>query len=327
MVVAHSGTAADGPTARSSPWKSRSAWSSWVASAGSCTSCATFRTRNACSDELLQAQKMEAIGQLVSGVAHELNNPLAAIIAFSQLLRSDERLPDDMRHDAGLLVQEADRTRRIVQNLLDFARARPPERRPTSIAVLVQSVLELQSYALNTNQIQVKVDIPATLPEVDLDRAQLQQVLLNLTINAIQALRSRQRKPPGPPVGQRGAGEDRSGIGWPEGREAVRRQERVRITIRDDGPGVPESARARLFDPFFTTKQPGEGTGLGLSVSFGIVAAHGGELWYEPGPGGVGSSFIMELPVRREADERTAPARPWSRASGARPSVHRTAGG
>ena len=84
--------------------------------------------------ELLQAQKMEALGQLVSGVAHELNNPLAAIIAFSQLLRGDDRLPDDMKHDAGLLVQEADRTRRIVQNLLDFARQRPPERRPTSIA-------------------------------------------------------------------------------------------------------------------------------------------------------------------------------------------------
>ncbi|MGA3057500.1 MAG: PAS domain S-box protein, partial [Candidatus Limnocylindrales bacterium] len=133
--------------------------------------------------ELLQAQKMEALGQLVSGVAHELNNPLAAIIAFSQLLRSDERLPDDMRHDAGLLVQEADRTRRIVQNLLDFARARPPERRPTSVSTLVQSVLELQSYALNANRIQVKVKIPDTLPEVDLDRAQLQQVLLNLTIN------------------------------------------------------------------------------------------------------------------------------------------------
>ncbi|MGD0247957.1 MAG: PAS domain S-box protein, partial [Candidatus Limnocylindrales bacterium] len=102
--------------------------------------------------ELLQAQKMEAIGQLVSGVAHELNNPLAAIIAFSQLLRGDARLPEDMRHDAGLLVQESDRTRRIVQNLLDFARARPPERRPTNINVLVQSVLELQSYALNTNK-------------------------------------------------------------------------------------------------------------------------------------------------------------------------------
>jgi PAS domain S-box-containing protein len=254
--------------------------------------------------ELLQAQKMEAIGQLVSGVAHELNNPLAAIIAFSQLLRSDERLPDDMKHDAGLLVQEADRTRRIVQNLLDFARARPPERRPTSITVLVQSVLELQSYALNTNQIVVKVEIPASLPEVDLDRAQLQQVLLNLTINAIQAIRGRDRKTPAHLWVSAGLVKTRSSSGLSKAEKLFDDQARVRITIRDDGPGVPESARARLFDPFFTTKQPGEGTGLGLSVSFGIVAAHGGHLWYEPGPGGLGSSFVIELPVSaRGVDE------------------------
>ena len=254
--------------------------------------------------ELLQAQKMEAIGQLVSGVAHELNNPLAAIIAFSQLLRSDTRLPDDMKHDAGLLVQEADRTRRIVQNLLDFARARPPERRPTSIGVLVQSVLELQSYALNTNRIQVHVDIPASLPEVDLDRAQLQQVLLNLTINAIQALRGRERTTPA------GLWVTASLVKPKGSTDAIRHEHRledvprVRIVIHDDGPGVAESARARLFDPFFTTKLPGEGTGLGLSVSFGIVAAHLGNLTYEPGPGNIGSSFIIELPVTaRTLDE------------------------
>ncbi len=261
--------------------------------------------------ELLQAQKMEAIGQLVSGVAHELNNPLAAIIAFSQLLRGDDRLPDDMKHDAGLLVQEADRTRRIVQNLLDFARARPPERRPTSISVLVQSVLELQSYALNTNQIQVKVEVPATLPEVDLDRAQLQQVLLNLTINAIQAMRTRDRNSPGHLLVGASLVKTRSASGVSKAEKLFDDQARVRISIRDDGPGVPELARARLFDPFFTTKQPGEGTGLGLSVSFGIVAAHGGHLWYEPGPGGVGSSFILELPVSaRSAEERGMAAAP-----------------
>jgi PAS domain S-box-containing protein len=247
--------------------------------------------------ELLQAQKMEAIGQLVSGVAHELNNPLAAIIAFSQLIRGDTRLPEDMKHDAGLLVQEADRTRRIVQNLLDFARARPPERRPTGIGVLVGSVLELQSYALSTNRIQVKIDIPATLPEVDLDRAQLQQVLLNLTINAIQALRGHERKTPAHLWVTASLVKPKSSTGVARNAKLLEDVQRVRITIRDDGPGVPESDRARLFDPFFTTKQPGEGTGLGLSVSFGIVAAHLGHLWYEPGPGNVGSSFIIELPV------------------------------
>ena len=256
--------------------------------------------------ELLQAQKMEAIGQLVSGVAHELNNPLAAIIAFSQLLRGDTRLPEDMKHDAGLLVQEADRTRRIVQNLLDFARARPPERRPTGIGVLVQSVLELQSYALSTNRIQVQVEIPATLPEVNLDRAQLQQVLLNLTINAIQALRGHDRKTPACLWVAAALVKPKNSTGAAKNEKPLADTRRVRITIRDDGPGVPESARARLFDPFFTTKQPGEGTGLGLSVSFGIVAAHLGHLWYEPGPGNVGSSFIVELPVTaRTIDENS----------------------
>jgi PAS domain S-box-containing protein len=245
--------------------------------------------------ELVQAQKMEAIGQLVSGVAHELNNPLAAIIAFSQLIRTDPRLPDDMKHDAGLLVQEADRTRRIVQGLLDFARQRPPERHSSSITALVASVLELQSYALTTNKVEVIQDIPPDLPMVDLDRAQMQQVLLNLTINAIQAIRSRDRSQPAhlwvtatlvPSARFSDASSTEKLV-----------EDRVRITVRDDGPGVPETDRKRLFNPFFTTKQPGQGTGLGLSVSFGIVAAHGGNLWYDPGPGGVGSCFTVELPV------------------------------
>ena len=201
------------------------------------------------SRELLQAQKMEAIGVLVSGVAHELNNPLAAIIAFSQLLRSDERLPDDMKHDAGLLVQEADRTRQIVANLLDFARARPPERQPTSIAVLVQSVLELQSYALNTNKIQVKVEIPTTLPLVDLDRAQLQQVLLNLTINAIQALRGRDRKTPGHLWVTAAMVNVRSSAATGKGDKLADEAGRVRITIQDDGPGVPEIGEAAPVRP------------------------------------------------------------------------------
>jgi two-component system, NtrC family, sensor kinase len=258
--------------------------------------------------ELLQAQKMEAIGQLVAGVAHELNNPLAAIVAIGQLLNTDPRLPDDMKHDAGLLVQETNRTRRIVQGLLDFARARPPERWPTSISALVKSVLELQAYALSAKQVEVELDIPDTLPLVDLDRAQLQQVLLNLTINAIHELRIST----GGPVPRLRVGAElvrpplRKGVRIDRGRDDTR----VRITVTDNGPGVPEAVRPRLFLPFFTTKQPGEGTGLGLSVSFGIVAAHDGQLWYEPGPGGIGSSFVIEMPVRARVNEDVEAAEP-----------------
>ena len=257
--------------------------------------------------ELLQAQKMEAIGQLVSGVAHELNNPLASIIAFSQLIQRDERLPQDLRADAELLTQEADRTRRIVQNLLDFARRRPPERVPTSTRALVDSVLALQSYSLASGRIAVEVDIPADLPTIDVDRSQLQQVLLNLTLNAIQAIRSGGSAGPAGPAGTiRISARQVETDGAPA----------VRIAITDDGPGVPPESRSGLFVPFFTTKEPGEGTGLGLPVSFGIIAAHGGHLWYEPGPGDVGATFAFELPVRAVAALATADAVGLDRAEG-----------
>jgi CheY-like chemotaxis protein len=211
-------------------------------------------------------------------------------VAFSQLIRRDERLPDDMHGDAELLVQEADRTRRIVQNLLDFARQRPPERHPTSIATLVDSVLALQSYSLSAGSIDLSLDIPADLPLIDVDRSQLQQVLLNLTLNAIQAVQAERSK----------------GHIWITARRVASRGDgtRLRLSVSDDGPGIAEEARSRLFLPFYTTKAPGEGTGLGLSVSFGIVAAHNGTLRFEPRPGG-GATMIVELPVTsREPPER-----------------------
>ncbi len=220
--------------------------------------------------ELIQAQKMEATGQLVSGVAHELNNPLAAILGFSQLIRQDTSLPDDLRHNADLLVEEASRTRRIVGDLLDFARQRPPERHPTSIRALVESVLTLQSYSLGHGLAEVEVDIPADLPAVELDRGQLQQVLVNLTHNAIDAIHA-------------GGG---SRIRISARREGSADDERVRVTVADDGVGVAPEHVPRLFEAFFTTKPPGEGSGLGLPVSYGLVRSHGGELRYAPSPFG-----------------------------------------
>lgn len=231
--------------------------------------------------ELLQAQKMDAVGQLVAGVAHELNNPLQAIIGFSKLLGNDPNLPEELRSDAGLLITEATRTKRIVENLLNFARHRPPERYPTRLGLLVESILELQSYQLSGG-IAVEVDIPDDLPPVPLDRGMMQQVILNLTQNAIQAIQ-----------GDSGHGTLRI-AGWLAENEAGAPV--ARLAFADDGPGVSDEDRDRVFLPFFTTKDPGEGTGLGLSVSFGIVAGHGGRLWFEPAPGG-GSVFTLELPL------------------------------
>jgi PAS domain S-box-containing protein len=231
--------------------------------------------------ELVQAQKMEAIGLLVAGVAHELNNPLASIIAFSQLIRTDPALPDDLRTQSDLLVQEANRTRVIVQNLLDFARQRRPERVLTDLRPLVESVLGLQSYVLARNQVAVDVAIPDDLPPLLVDRSQLQQVLVNVTFNSAQAMRDGGR-PGRIAVEASAVGDDGS--------------RRVRIAIIDNGPGVAPEIVDRLFMPFTTTKAPGEGTGLGLSVSFGIVAAHGGSLRHEPTPGG-GATFVIELPI------------------------------
>ncbi|MBA2556207.1 MAG: PAS domain S-box protein, partial [Chloroflexi bacterium] len=256
--------------------------------------------------ELLAAQKMEALGQLVSGVAHELNNPLSAIMAFSELLRRDERLPEDVHRDARLVHQEADRTRRIVQNLLEFARQRPPTRRPTSVAELVERTLDLQSYAFGPGRITPVLEIPADLPPIDVDPGQVQQVLLNLTLNAIQAIRGTQTTGSITVSACRAAPSEQAGNGSdPDGGV-------VRITVGDDGPGIPPGMQGRLFEPFFTTKEVGQGTGLGLSVSYGIVTSHRGRLWYEPREGG-GSTFVMELPVAGsspEAFETSTPGAP-----------------
>ncbi len=244
--------------------------------------------------ELIQAQKMEATGQLVSGVAHELNNPLASILGFSQLIRRDPALPAGLRHNADLLVEEATRTRRIVQNLLDFARQRPPERHPTAIRALIDSVLTLQSYSLGHGSIEVVVDRPDDLPGVELDRGQIQQVLVNLTHNAVYAVRH-------------GGG---SRVGINARLEGSGVDERVRITVMDDGSGVAPEHVEHLFEAFFTTKPAADGTGLGLPVSYGIVHSHGGELRYVPSAWGRGAAFTFDLPVRATVTEPvTAPIR------------------
>ncbi len=232
--------------------------------------------------ELVQAQKMETVGILVSGVAHELNNPIASIVGLSTLIGRDPGLSDDLRESAGLLVDEAHRAGRIVRTFLDFVRSRPPERHPTAVGPLLETVRELQSYS-QKGRVDWIIDVEPDLPRVAIDRSQIQQVLLNLTTNAVQAILSDRPTGTLEIAARRGSGsEDRPTI---------------RISVTDDGPGVAASDRTKLFVPFFTTKAPGEGTGLGLPVSFDIVRRHEGRLRYEPAPGGRGARFIIELPV------------------------------
>ena len=263
--------------------------------------------------ELVQAQKMETVGILVSGVAHELNNPIASIIGLSTLIGRDPGLSPDLRESAGLLVDEAQRAGQIVRTFLDFVRSRPPERHPTPIRPLLETVRELQSYS-QKNGVEWAIEVEPGLPRVPIDRSQIQQVLLNLSSNAIQAILSDR------PTGRLEIAARRG--------PRVEGRATVRITVTDDGPGVPASDRTKLFVPFFTTKAPGEGTGLGLPVSFDIVRRHEGRLRFEPAPGGRGARFVIDLPVEATAREAhpksrpgrsgsltTRPARPRKRAS------------
>ena len=241
--------------------------------------------------ELVQAQKMETVGILVSGVAHELNNPIASIIGLSTLIGRDPSLSDDLRESAGLLVDEAHRAGQIVRTFLDFVRSRPPERHPTAIGPLLDTVRELQSYT-EKGLVEWVIDVEPGLPRVAIDRSQIQQVLLNLTTNSLQAILSDRPSGRVEIAARRGPGS--------EGRSTIR------ITVTDDGPGVVASDRTKLFVPFFTTKAPGEGTGLGLPVSFDIIRGHEGRLRYEPAPGGRGARFIIELPIETSTEALTS---------------------
>ncbi|MFZ0645819.1 MAG: ATP-binding protein [Candidatus Acidiferrales bacterium] len=227
--------------------------------------------------KLLQTEKMAAVGQLVSDIAHELNNPLTAIIGYGQLLLGHGLSPAQLA-EANKIFQEAGRARRIVKNLLYFARENQPERTRVDLNEIVERTLALRSYELRVENILVECDLAAGLPETMADPYQLQQVVLNLLVNAEQAL-----------LQDRGQGHVRI-------RTRTVGENRIAVEISDDGPGIPREIASRIFDPFFTTKPSGVGTGLGLSIVYGIVKQHDGEVMLDA-QNGVGAKFIVELPV------------------------------
>jgi signal transduction histidine kinase/CheY-like chemotaxis protein len=243
---------------------------------------ARLRELQQTQDQLIQADKLKALGTLLSGVAHELNNPLSTILMSAQLLRGSAALPETARERAAAIESECGRATRIVRELLAFARRRPPERRPIDVNEVVRDALQLQRPDLALKGVRVVTELGARLPKISADPHQLQQVLLNLFTNAAHAMSAQGR----------------------DGVLTVRtnaRERGVAVVVEDTGPGIPPEHLRQVFDPFFTTKPVGEGTGLGLSLCIGIVEAHDGRLTVENVPGS-GARFTMALPLGEHAD-------------------------
>jgi two-component system, NtrC family, sensor kinase len=218
-------------------------------------------------------------------VAHEVNNPLAAIVGVTDLLLEDPKVPAEAKEELRVILQEAQRTRVIVQNLLSFARHMPPQKEPVQINILLQQTLQLRAYDLANHGVELTENFEEDLPLVIGDSQQLQQVFLNILNNAYDAVREVKRP----------------------GRIDVATSYRdgyIEIIFQDNGPGI--AAPDRIFDPFFTTKGVGKGTGLGLSICYGIVRSHRGEVSARNNSDGVGCTFVLRLPAANQPAEIAA---------------------
>jgi len=257
--------------------------------------------QQAMESQLIQSEKLAAVGQLVSGVAHELNNPLTSIAGLAEFLLEQQELGPKDRDHLQVIHEQAERAGRIVRNLLTFARKGPGERARVNLNDVVQRTLLLMSYDLKLKDIRTEKNLGSGMPDVVGDRHALQQVVLNLVTNAAHAL-----------------------AGNEAGRPRTIRintwfDQRVRLRVADTGPGIPEEVLPHLFTPFFTTKEPGQGTGLGLSITYSIVEAHGGQITVERPPEG-GAAFLVELPPagadvpqRHSAEVEAPPLPPTAR--------------
>ncbi len=225
---------------------------------------------------LARTEKMAALGQLVSGVAHEINNPLAAIVGFADLLCENPAIPELAREELEAILREAERTRVLVQDLLRFAHDVPPQSEPVPINSLLRQTLKMRSYSLAGRDVEVIERMSADLPVVVGDPHQLQQVFLNILNNAYDAVEG---------TGRRGQIAIETSVA----------DDFVEIRIRDNGSGITNSER--IFEPFFTTKPVGKGTGLGLSICYGIVKTHKGEIISHNNSGTDGCTFVVRLPA------------------------------
>jgi len=222
------------------------------------------------------ASRLASVGEMASGIAHEINNPLTAVIGFAQLLM-DTDLPDEVKEDISVIHKEAQRAAGVARNLLTFARKHTPIKQPTNLNSIIEGVLKLRAYEQSVNNIKVNTRLAIDLPEVMADYSQMQQVFVNIILNAESAMLG-------------------SGNGGTMTITTQKVNNVVRASFADTGPGITKENLNRIFDPFFTTKEVGKGTGLGLSVCHGIVAEHGGRI-YARGRLGNGATFVVELPV------------------------------
>jgi signal transduction histidine kinase len=240
--------------------------------------------------QLVQAAKLSAVGQLVSGVAHELNNPLSVVIGHGQLMLTRDP-PPEIRRPVELIVSQGDRMAKIVQSLLIFSRQRATARGPVDLPEIIEQTLVLRAAQLRLSGVTVVTEHEPDRPPADGDAHQLQQVILNLLLNAEQALlQSRKDVTGGPNAESRPA--SRIVIRTSTRKEAGR--DWTHVEMEDNGPGIAPAVLPRIFEPFFTTKAVGQGTGLGLSVSYGIIQQHGGRLTAESQPGR--TVFAFEVP-------------------------------
>ena len=244
----------------------------------------TVETLKTTQAQLIQSEKLSGIGEFVAGVAHELNNPLTAVMGFSELLKIQDTNPERARQ-LDMIFKCARRCQKIVQSLLSFARHHRPERKAVCVNTLVEEAVEILNYQLRTSNIEVTTHLDANLPLAMVDPHQIQQVFLNIINNARQAMEARKTK------GQiHITSETRAGSVW--------------ITFQDNGPGIPREHLSKIFDPFFTTKEVGKGTGLGLSICYGIIKEHGGTITPASRPG-EGATFLIELPITHDVEEKS----------------------
>ena len=235
--------------------------------------------RKQMEEQLIMTDRLASIGELVSGVAHELNNPLTSVIGFSQLVM-EENISEDVRNDLDIVHSEARRAAQIVKNLLTFARKHAPVKQISQVNSIIEDVLRLRAYEQKVNNIEVINNCAPDLPQIMVDYFQMQQVFLNIITNAEHAM-----------------------IDSHNGGTLTITTEQVdsfiRVSLADDGPGIPKQNMSQIFTPFYTTKEVGKGTGLGLSICHGIIAGHNGKLYAESKKG-KGATFFIELPAINE---------------------------